>query len=244
MNINTYLFQRHVFCDGFHHQVGSWECLVRGSRGVKETHRISYELFTWQFWTIKNIGQLGLIRCVKCMLACIENNCEITYHCYYFRNHKFEILLTLYLGPSRNYVCSKAEFPESPFSRPDFESETAWDVYSRPIPSPSLDHWWISRSRPSPRRVLRRESRYFESDSPFFPLKSFNLCPYSNINTAQNVMTSPRPSPSLEHLWISRPSPRPKRVLDRETRPFESGTRDSGNSDVGAQNQLPMHFLA
>ena len=128
---------------------------------------------------------------------------------------------------------SLPEFPESPFSRPDFESETAWDVYSRPIPSPSLDHWWISRSRPSPRRVLRRESRYFESDSPFFPLKSFNLCPYSNINTAQNVMTSPRPSPSLEHLWISRPSPRPKRVLDRETRPFESGTRDSGNSGAG-----------
>ena len=164
------------------------------------------------------------------MLACIENNCEITYHCYYFRNHKFEILLTLYLGPSRNYVCSKAEFPESPFSRPDFESETAWDVYSRPIPSPSLDHWWISRSRPSPRRVLRRESRYFESDSPFFPLKSFNLCPYSNINTAQNVMTSPRPGPILEHPWISNPSPRPRRVLDRETRPFESETRDSGNS--------------
>ena len=77
---------------------------------------------------------------------------------------------------------------------------------------------------------LKTRISVFRVRFSLFPLKSFNLCPYSNINTAQNVMTSPRPSPSLEHLWISRPSLRPKRVLDRETRPFESGTRDSGNS--------------
>ena len=56
-------------------------------------------------------------------------------------------------------------------------------------------------------------------------------------NTAQNVMTSPRPSPILEHPWISNPSPRPRRVLDRETRPFESETRDSGNSALNTSSQ-------
>ena len=78
------------------------------------------------------------------------------------------------------------------------------------------------------KRVLRRESRTFDSDSPFFPLKSYVLCPHSDTKTAQNVMMSPRPSQILEHPWISIPSPRPRRVLDRETRPFESETRDSG----------------
>ena len=141
----------------------------------------------------------------------------------------------------RRWMYLLPEFPESPFSSPDFESETAWDVNTRPIPSPSLDHWWISSPRPSLRRVLRRESRYFESDSPFSPLKSCNLCPHSDTNTAQNVMTSPRPSPSLEHPWISRSSPRPRRVLGRGTRPFESESRDSGNS---ALYPLSYHFYS
>ena len=118
------------------------------------------------------------------------------------------------------------EFPDSEFSSPDFESETASGANTRPIPIPSLYNSWITRPIPRPRRVLGRESRYFESETPFFTIKRYYFCPNLDENTARNVFTSPRPS--LVKAIDSSPSPRLRRVLSRETRDFESETRDSG----------------
>ena len=63
---------------------------------------------------------------------------------------------------------SRAEFPESPFSRLDFESETDQSWTSSPIPSPILT-WFEHRDRFRVRfRVLSRETRYFESETTIF----------------------------------------------------------------------------
>ena len=62
-------------------------------------------------------------------------------------------------------VCFKPEFPDSGFSSLDSESETLLLSKSIPRPRPSLVQ--LCKTRPSPRlrRVLDRETRYFESES-------------------------------------------------------------------------------
>ena len=72
---------------------------------------------------------------------------------------------------------SKAEFPESPFSRLDFESETDQSWTSSPIPS-SILTWFEHRDRFRVRfRVLSRETRYFESETPIFHVKPVEISP-------------------------------------------------------------------
>ena len=56
-----------------------------------------------------------------------------------------------------------SEFPESGFSSLDSESETLW--LSKSIPRPSLVQPCKTRPSPRLRRVLDRETRYFESES-------------------------------------------------------------------------------
>ena len=97
-------------------------------------------------------------------------------------------------------------------------------------PRPRLRQLWISRPIPRPRRVPNRESRCFESESPFcttkkgfFLLKSFYFSP-SPLDFDSESETS------LRYLQKSRPISRLRRVLNRETQCFESETRDLGNS--------------
>ena len=116
---------------------------------------------------------------------------------------------------------------------PVFETRfRVWDqklLVFESSPRPRLRQLWISRPISRPRRVPNRESRCFESESPFcttkkgfFLLKSFNFSP-SPLDFDSESETS------LRYLQKSRPIPRLRRVLNRETRCFESDTRDSGN---------------
>ena len=57
-----------------------------------------------------------------------------------------------------------AEFPESGFSSLDSESQTL--LLSKSIPNPSQVQPCKTRPSPRMRRVLDRENRYFESESP------------------------------------------------------------------------------
>ena len=95
----------------------------------------------------------------------------------------FSQLTTL---PSRVNVTLEQSFPSFHFLVPVFEFETVWDVNTRSIPSASLDRWWILSARTSLERVSRQESWYFESNSPFSPLKSYSFWAHSDVNIAQN----------------------------------------------------------
>ena len=77
-----------------------------------------------------------------------------------------------------------ATFGGFEFSSLDSESETASGANTRPSPRPSLYNSWITRPIPSPRRVLGRESRYFESETPFFTIKRYYFYPNFDENTA------------------------------------------------------------
>ena len=57
--------------------------------------------------------------------------------------------------------------------------------------------------------------------NPEFPGSEFSSLD-SESETLQLTSTIPRPIPSLVPSSITRPSPRPRRVLDRETRVFET----------------------
>ena len=61
--------------------------------------------------------------------------------------------------------CHVPEFPESGFSSLDSESETLLRNKSIPRPRPSLVQPYKTRPSPRLRRVLDRETRYFESES-------------------------------------------------------------------------------
>ena len=78
-------------------------------------------------------------------------------------------------------LCEKAsrrpEFPESPFSRLDFESETDQSWTSSPIPSPILTRFEI-RDR---FRVISRETRNFESETPILPIKTVKIVPILSL---------------------------------------------------------------
>ena len=58
-------------------------------------------------------------------------------------------------------------FPSANF--PVLIPRLRWKRWILSRPSPSLDHPWSSRPSQSLRRVLDRETRYFESKSPFSP---------------------------------------------------------------------------
>ena len=68
-----------------------------------------------------------------------------------------------------------AEFPDSEFSSPDSESETAYNVITRPSPRPRL--FQVIGSIPSPRlrRVLSRETRYFDTETLLLPYKKAQI---------------------------------------------------------------------
>ena len=86
------------------------------------------------------------------------------------------------------------EFPESPFSRLDFESETDQSWTSSPIPSPILT-WFEHRDRFRVRfRVLSRETRYFESETPIFHIKPVEISPNFKSETRESFTPSPIPS--------------------------------------------------
>ena len=86
------------------------------------------------------------------------------------------------------------EFPESPFSRLDFESETDQSWTSSPIPSPILT-WFEHRDRFRVRfRVLSRETRYFESETPIFHIKPVEISPNFKAETRESLTSSPIPS--------------------------------------------------
>ena len=86
------------------------------------------------------------------------------------------------------------EFPESPFSRLDFESETDQSRTSSLIPSPILT-WFEHRDRFRVRfRVLSRETRYFESETPIFHIKPVEISPNFKVETRENLTSSPIPS--------------------------------------------------
>ena len=69
----------------------------------------------------------------------------------------------------------------------------------------------------------------FESDSETLLHGSFDS---DSESESQSLLPSiPSPRPRLLMAIGPIPSPRLRRVLDRETRCFESETRDSGNSD-------------
>ena len=70
---------------------------------------------------------------------------------------------------------SIAEFPESQFSSPDSETDTKVMKFSRPYPRPRL--FQVIDSIPSPRlrRVLSRETRYFDTESFLLPYKKAQI---------------------------------------------------------------------
>ena len=121
---------------------------------------------------------------------------------------------------------SVPEFPESPFSRLDAESETGQFWISSPIPSPVLT-WFEHRDR---FWVLSREPRLFQPETPILHIKPVEISPNSKSETRDNLTLSPSPSLRLGDPGTSRPSPSPRRVWRQGTRTFESETRDSGNS--------------
>ena len=121
---------------------------------------------------------------------------------------------------------SVPEFPESPFSRLDAESETGQFWISSPIPSPVLT-WFEHRDR---FWVLSREPRLFQPETPILHIKPVEISPNSKSETRDNLTLSPSPSLRLGDPGTSRPSPSPRRVWRRGTRTFESETRDSGKS--------------
>ena len=71
----------------------------------------------------------------------------------------------LYMVAVQSLTPPLTEFPESEFSSLDSESETL--RLSKSIPRPRPSPVQLSKTRPSPRlrRVLDRETRYFESES-------------------------------------------------------------------------------
>ena len=76
---------------------------------------------------------------------------------------------------------SQPEFPESRFSSPDIESETRKVRNSSPIPSPILTRFEI-RDRFRVRfRVISRETRNFESETPILPIKTVKIVPILSL---------------------------------------------------------------
>ena len=68
-----------------------------------------------------------------------------------------------------------SEFPESQFSSPDFETETNRVTFSIPSPRPRLFQVFGSIPSPRLRRVLSRETRYFDTDSFLLPYKKAQI---------------------------------------------------------------------
>ena len=85
-----------------------------------------------------------------------------------------------------------SEFPESPFLRLDFESETDQFWTSSPIPIPILT--WCEHQDRVRFRVLSRETRYFESETPIFHIKPVEISPNFKAETRESLISSPIPS--------------------------------------------------
>ena len=100
------------------------------------------------------------------------------------------------------------EFPESPFSRLDFESDTDQSWTSSPIPIP-IQTWFEHRDR---FWVLSREPRLFEPETPILHIKPVEISPNSKSETRDKLTSSPSPSLRLGDPGTSRPSPSPRRV--------------------------------
>ena len=95
-----------------------------------------------------------------------------------------------------------------------------------------------TETSPEPRvSVFRVRVSLLHHKKGIFLLKSFYFSP-SPLDFDSESETS------LRYLQKSRPIPRLRRVLNRETRCFESETRDSGNSDSECRKILiePISF--
>ena len=123
-----------------------------------------------------------------------------------------------------------SEFLEFQFSSPDSETETKAILFSRPSPIPRLVRVVSLIPSPRLRRVLSRETRYFDTESPFYPMKSYRFRYQELCETSSPKIFESDSESETQNIKMSSPIPRPSRVLDRETRPFESETRDSGIS--------------
>ena len=69
----------------------------------------------------------------------------------------------------------ETEFPESQFLSPDFETETNRVTFSIPSPRPRLFQVFGSIPSPRLRRVLSRETRYFDTDSFLLPYEKAQI---------------------------------------------------------------------
>ena len=100
---------------------------------------------------------------------------KTTLHCRALVNRLLDLLDVI-----RNKICI-SEFPESRFSSPDIESETRKVRNSSQIPSPILTRFEI-RDRFQVRfRVISRETRNFESETPILPIKPVKNVPISSL---------------------------------------------------------------
>ena len=141
-------------------------------------------------------------------------------------------------------MLSSPEYQESSFGRralrdrvsrvPFFESRyRVWDKEGQEFESDSesdSNQVWNSRPIPSPIPSNKPRDSEFRVWDPHFTYKTCKKCSNFKSETREIETSSPSPIPRLGEPNTSRPSPSPGRVLVRETRYFESETRDSGNS--------------